>query len=232
MVVLTGQVPRALIGNDAFQEVDIVGITRPCTKHNYLVNDPEDLVPVMREAFYLAASGRPGPVLVDLPKDVVARIKLSYPEKPIKMQTYQPTYTPIPTRSKRPAGPASRRNGRCSTSAAGLSSPTANEELTELALNLNIPVTMTLMGLGGFPGTDDLSWACSACTALTPPTWRWPMRSAHRRRFPLRRPGHRPLSTPLPPRPRSSISISTPPRSARMSGRHPHRRRLQAALRP
>src|SRR5210317_2314852 len=72
IVVFTGQVPTALIGNDAFQEVDIVGITRPCTKHNYLVKDPKDLIPTIREAFHIARTGRPGPVLIDLPKDVIA----------------------------------------------------------------------------------------------------------------------------------------------------------------
>src|SRR5512143_3747357 len=82
MVVFTGQVPTALIGNDAFQEVDIVGITRPCTKHNYLVKNVDDLAPVIKEAFYLARSGRPGPVLVDLPKDVVqAKTEFRYPKK-------------------------------------------------------------------------------------------------------------------------------------------------------
>ncbi len=96
VVVFTGQVPRALIGNDAFQEVDIVGITRPCTKHNYLVNDPDDLVPVIREAFYLASSGRPGPVLVDLPKDVIGSM-VEFPEREeIRMKTYQPNLEPHP----------------------------------------------------------------------------------------------------------------------------------------
>ncbi len=89
VVVFTGQVPRALIGNDAFQEVDIVGITRPCTKHNYLVSNPEDLVPTIREAFYLASSGRPGPVLVDLPKDIISSM-VDFPEREeIRMRTYQ-----------------------------------------------------------------------------------------------------------------------------------------------
>ncbi|MCW5210625.1 acetolactate synthase large subunit, partial [Desulfobulbus sp. N3] len=89
VVVFTGQVPRALIGNDAFQEVDIVGITRPCTKHNYLVSNPEDLVPTIREAFYLASSGRPGPVLVDLPKDIISSM-VDFPEREeIRMRTNQ-----------------------------------------------------------------------------------------------------------------------------------------------
>ena len=94
IVILTGQVPTPLIGNDAFQEVDIVGITRPCTKHNYLVSKAEDLVPTLREAFHIARTGRPGPVLIDLPKDVVASMVEFTEKKPIRMQNYQPTYEP------------------------------------------------------------------------------------------------------------------------------------------
>src|SRR4030042_3554965 len=96
LVVFTGQVPTKLIGNDAFQEVDIVGITRPITKHNYLVKDAEELIPIIREAFHLAKTGRPGPVLVALPKDVLAT-RITYPDlKPISMRTYKPTYEPHP----------------------------------------------------------------------------------------------------------------------------------------
>ena len=94
LVVITGQVPTKLIGNDAFQEVDIVGITRPCTKHNFLVKDVSKLALTIRQAFYLARSGRPGPVLVDLPKDVVqARTEFVWPED-IYMRSYNPTYKP------------------------------------------------------------------------------------------------------------------------------------------
>ena len=96
IVVFTGQVPTALIGNDAFQEVDIVGITRPVTKHNYLVKDVKDLVPTIREAFHIAKTGRPGPVLIDLPKDVMVG-QINFPdEKPVRMRTYRPTYEPHP----------------------------------------------------------------------------------------------------------------------------------------
>jgi len=96
IVVFTGQVPTGLIGNDAFQEVDIVGITRPCTKHNYLVKDSKDLVATIREAFHIARTGRPGPVLVDLPKDVMAA-KVNFTDlKPVEMRTYKPTYEPHP----------------------------------------------------------------------------------------------------------------------------------------
>lgn len=94
VVILTGQVPTPLIGNDAFQEVDIVGITRPCTKHNYLVRDVKELATVVRQAFYLARTGRPGPVLVDLPKDVMqAKTEFVWPED-VSMRSYNPTYKP------------------------------------------------------------------------------------------------------------------------------------------
>jgi acetolactate synthase-1/2/3 large subunit len=94
LVVLTGQVPSHLIGNDAFQEVDIVGITRPCTKHNYLVQRVEDLARTIKEAFYIARSGRPGPVLVDLPKDVIQTATTYKPVQNIQLKSYKPTYEP------------------------------------------------------------------------------------------------------------------------------------------
>ena len=101
IVVFTGQVPTALIGNDAFQEVDIVGITRPCTKHNYLVKDVKDLAHTIHEAFHIARSGRPGPVLVDLPKDVIqASTVPNFPEV-IKIKSYNPTYHANPRQVKR-----------------------------------------------------------------------------------------------------------------------------------
>ena len=157
IVVFTGQVPRALIGNDAFQEVDIVGITRPCTKHNYLVSDPNELVATIREAFYLAASGRPGPVLIDLPKDVVASM-MSFPEKkPIKMKTYQPTVDPHPGQVEKACKSCLKAKRPMLYIGGGVILSNANKELTELAEKLSIPVTMTLMGLGGFPGTNPLS---------------------------------------------------------------------------
>ncbi|MGI6655768.1 MAG: biosynthetic-type acetolactate synthase large subunit [Desulfobulbus sp.] len=157
LVVLTGQVPRALIGNDAFQEVDIVGITRPCTKHNYLVIEPEELIPTLREAFYLAAAGRPGPVLVDLPKDIMNSM-ISYPPKtPIKMQTYQPNVNPHPNQVDKACRACLKAKRPVLYTGGGVILSGANEELTRLARRLGIPVTMTLMGLGGFPGTDPLS---------------------------------------------------------------------------
>ncbi len=157
LVVFTGQVPTKLIGNDAFQEVDIVGITRPITKHNYLVKDAEELIPIIREAFHLARTGRPGPVLVDLPKDVLAT-RITYPElKPISMRTYKPTYEPHPGQIEKACQAMLKAKKHVIYAGGGVILSNANEELTELARRLDIPVTMTLMGLGGFPGTDPLS---------------------------------------------------------------------------
>ncbi|MDD3814308.1 MAG: biosynthetic-type acetolactate synthase large subunit [Desulfocapsaceae bacterium] len=157
LVILTGQVPTPLIGNDAFQEVDIVGITRPCTKHNYLVKDAKDLVSTLREAFHIARTGRPGPVLVDLPKDVVAKM-VDFPEKkPIRMQNYQPTYEPHPGQIEKACKKILKAKNPVLYVGGGVILSNANEELTELARKLNMPVTMTLMGLGGFPGSDPLS---------------------------------------------------------------------------
>ncbi len=157
LVVFTGQVPTKLIGNDAFQEVDIVGITRPITKHNYLVKDAEELIPIIREAFHLAKTGRPGPVLVDLPKDVLAT-RITYPElKPISMRTYKPTYEPHPGQIEKACQAMLKAKKPVIYAGGGVILSDSNVELTELARKLNIPVTMTLMGLGGFPGTDPLS---------------------------------------------------------------------------
>ena len=157
LVVFTGQVPTALIGNDAFQEVDIIGITRPCTKHNYLVKDVKDLAETIREAFYIARTGRPGPVLIDLPKDVVMS-KAKFPEsKPVKMQTYRPTYEPHPGQIAKACKEVLKAKRPVIYAGGGVILSDSNEELTELATKLNIPVTMTLMGLGAFPGTHKLS---------------------------------------------------------------------------
>ncbi|MCF8055590.1 MAG: biosynthetic-type acetolactate synthase large subunit [Desulfocapsa sp.] len=157
MVILTGQVPTPLIGNDAFQEVDIVGITRPCTKHNYLVSKAEDLVPTLREAFHIARTGRPGPVLIDLPKDVVASMVDFDEKKPIRMQNYQPTYEPHMGQIEKACKVILEAKKPVLYVGGGVILSNSSEELTELARNLNIPVTMTLMGLGGFPGSDPLS---------------------------------------------------------------------------
>lgn len=157
IVILTGQVPTPLIGNDAFQEVDIVGITRPCTKHNFLVNKKEELVQVLREAFHIARTGRPGPVLVDLPKDLV-KSTVPFPEKKaIKMQNYQPTYAPHPIQVDKACRLIMKARKPVLYVGGGVILSNASEELRALARKLDIPVTMTLMGLGSFPGTDELS---------------------------------------------------------------------------
>ena len=157
LVILTGQVPRPLIGNDAFQEVDIVGITRPCTKHNYLVSNVEDLVSTLREAFHIARTGRPGPVLVDLPKDLVAT-KLTYPEKiPIHLSSYQPTFNPHPVQVEKACRRILKATRPVLYVGGGVILSNSGKELTELAEKLSIPVTMTLMGLGAYPGSQRLS---------------------------------------------------------------------------
>lgn len=156
VVILTGQVPTPLIGNDAFQEVDIVGISRPCVKHNYLVKDLRDLTWIIKQAFYLARTGRPGPVLVDLPKDILqAKTVPSYPET-ISMRSYNPHLEPN-RRQLRKAVDLLRNSRRpLFYSGGGVISSGASEELTWLSRNLRIPVTSTLMGLGAFPGDDPL----------------------------------------------------------------------------
>jgi len=156
VVIFTGQVPTALIGNDAFQEVDIVGITRPCTKHNYLVKDVTQLAHTIKEAFFLASSGRPGPVLVDLPKDVMqATCEFSYPKK-IKMRSYNPHYEPNPRQVKKVADLIRAAKAPLIYAGGGVISSDAHKELLWLAQNFKIPVTATLMGLGCFPAHDPL----------------------------------------------------------------------------
>ncbi|WP_456324555.1 biosynthetic-type acetolactate synthase large subunit [Desulfonauticus submarinus] len=156
LVVFTGQVPTALIGNDAFQEVDIVGITRPCTKHNFLVKDVKELAYVVKKAFHIARTGRPGPVLVDLPKDVMqAKAKFSYPEK-ISLRSYNPHYEPNKKQIKRAASLISKATRPLIYAGGGVISSSAHEILKILAQKFHIPVTTTLMGLGAFPGDHDL----------------------------------------------------------------------------
>lgn len=156
MVVFTGQVPTALIGNDAFQEADIVGITRPCTKHNYLVKDIKDLARIIKEAFYIATTGRPGPVLVDLPKDIqTASYEFKYPEK-VEIKSYQPTYKGHPGQIKKAIDIILKSKRPVIYSGGGVISSNSADELKILAERLNIPVTNTLMGLGGFPANNPL----------------------------------------------------------------------------
>jgi acetolactate synthase-1/2/3 large subunit len=156
IVILTGQVPTPLIGNDAFQEVDIVGITRPCTKHNYLVNSKEDLIQTMREAFHIARTGRPGPVLVDLPKDIMKDFVTYEEKKPIKMRNYQPTIDPDMGQVAKACRLIMEARKPVLYVGGGAILSDASNELFELATKLDIPVTPTLMGLGAFPGTHEL----------------------------------------------------------------------------
>ncbi len=154
MVIITGQVPTALIGNDAFQEVDIIGITRSCTKHSFLVRDVNDIATIMKKAFYIARSGRPGPVLVDLPKDVqIAQAEFSYPES-VEIRSYKPNLVGHPRQVEKAVAMLldSRRPVMYVGGGVGLGN--AAEELTALARNLEVPVTTTLMGLGSFPESD------------------------------------------------------------------------------
>jgi len=156
MVVFTGQVPTALIGNDAFQEADIVGITRPCTKHNYLVKDIKDLPRIMKEAFYIATTGRPGPVVVDLPKDVLtAESEYKYPDK-VHIESYQPNYTGHPGQIKKAVDFILKASRPVIYAGGGVVLSDAAKELKALSEKLGLPATTTLMGLGGFPGTHPL----------------------------------------------------------------------------
>lgn len=156
IVVFTGQVPTALIGNDAFQEADIVGITRPCTKHNYLVKDVNDLARIIREAFYLARSGRPGPILVDLPKDIInAKAEYKYPKK-IALQGYKPTTEAHMGQIKRAYTAIGRAKKPVIYAGGGVINSNAAGELKQLGESLRCPVTTTLMGLGGFPAPHEL----------------------------------------------------------------------------
>lgn len=157
IVVFSGQVPTMLIGNDAFQEADIVGITRPCTKYNYLVKDINDLAKTVREAFHIASTGRPGPVLIDLPKDVTAgKTDFIWPQH-IQIRSYNPTYEGNKWMIKQAAHEIARAKKPVIMAGGGVILSGASKELKELAEFMDIPVTMTLMGLGGFPGTHNLS---------------------------------------------------------------------------
>jgi acetolactate synthase-1/2/3 large subunit len=156
VVILTGQVPTELIGNDAFQEVDIVGITRPCTKHNYLVGRTEDLAQILKEAFHIARSGRPGPVLVDLPKNIIrATISYKEPEK-IEVRSYNPTYNPNMKQLYKVIRLIEEAEKPMIFAGGGVILSKASGELTQFARKTRIPVTTSLMGLGAFPGTDPL----------------------------------------------------------------------------
>ena len=157
MVVLTGQVGTPLIGSDAFQEVDTVGITRPIVKHSYLCQCALDIPKYIRQAFYLAASGRPGPVVVDIPKDCVRpSLRFEYPEQkgPVKLRSYNPTMQGHRGQVKRAAKLLAEANHPVMLIGGGAQLSGATDEVRSIAHRFNVPVTATLMGLGVYPGTD------------------------------------------------------------------------------
>ncbi len=157
IVVITGQVSVDLIGNDAFQEADIVGITRSCCKHNYLVKDVKDLPRIIKEAFHIAKTGKPGPVVIDLPKSVIVqKTKFKYPEK-LDLPGYNPNYNGHPRQILNALKMLYEAKRPVIISGGGVVASGASEELTALARYLHIPVANTLMGIGTFPADDKLS---------------------------------------------------------------------------
>lgn len=159
MVVITGQVPSAVIGSDAFQEVDAVGITRPCVKHNFLVKDVTKLAETIKKAFYVATTGRPGPVVIDVPKDMTdpaIKIPYHYPEK-ITMRSYQPTVKGHSGQIKRAVDLLLTAKKPMIYSGGGVVLGNASEELRTFVRHLGYPITQTLMGLGSYPASDPQS---------------------------------------------------------------------------
>ena len=156
LVVITGQVPSHAIGSDAFQEVDAVGVTRPCVKHNFLVKDLNKLAETLKKAFYVATTGRPGPVVVDIPKDITAphiKIPYVYPEK-IEMRSYNPNFKGHPRQIKRAVELLLGAKRPIIYSGGGIIMGDVCEELRTFVRKLGYPITQTLMGLGAFPGSD------------------------------------------------------------------------------
>lgn len=157
IVVITGQVPTGLIGNDAFQEADTIGLTRPITKHNYLVRDVKDLARIIKQAFYIARTGRPGPVVIDLPKDVqVAKAKFEYPDK-VELRGYSPTYSGNMRMVEKAVKMMLAAKKPVLYVGGGATLTDAHAELLKLAEILQIPVTTTLMGMASFPKRHPLS---------------------------------------------------------------------------
>ncbi|HOX90351.1 MAG TPA: acetolactate synthase 3 catalytic subunit [Burkholderiaceae bacterium] len=154
MVIITGQVPTHAIGQDAFQECDTVGITRPCVKHNFLVKDVRELASTIRKAFYIAQTGRPGPVLVDIPKDVtVARTEFSYPRE-VDMRSYKPVVKGHQGQIKKAVQLLMQAERPMVYTGGGVILSDSSELLTRLVSLLGFPITNTLMGLGAFPASD------------------------------------------------------------------------------
>ncbi|HYA43839.1 MAG TPA: biosynthetic-type acetolactate synthase large subunit [Syntrophobacteraceae bacterium] len=156
LVLFTGQVPTMQIGTDSFQEVDITGITLPITKHNYLLKDPQKLPVVVKNAFHIASTGRPGPVLIDIPKDVAgARIGFKYPST-VKLRGYKPTYKGHPAKINEIAKLIAKARRPVIYAGGGILASNASEELLKFAEAISAPVTNTFMGLAGFPGDHPL----------------------------------------------------------------------------
>ncbi len=154
LVAITGQVHTHLIGNDAFQEADVVGITRPVTKHNYLVKSVDELPKILKSAFYLARTGRPGPVVVDVPKDIQQqKTSMPYPES-VEIRSYRPTIKGHSQQLKKAAQMIAAAKCPVLYAGGGVVASNASQELQKLAFTADIPVTTTLMGLGVFPETD------------------------------------------------------------------------------
>ena len=154
IVVFTGQVRTALIGNDAFQEVDTVGITRPCVKHNFMITDVKDMASIIKKAFYVASTGRPGPVVVDIPKDITEdSCEFIYPSK-VSMRSYNPNIEINESAVDIAVDKILKSNKPVIYAGGGVINSNASQELTDLAKYLNFPVTNTLMGLGCYPGDD------------------------------------------------------------------------------
>ena len=154
MVVISGQVPVPAIGLDAFQEVDMVGITRPCVKHNFLVKDVKDIASTIKKAFYIAATGRPGPVVVDIPKDITAHLAEYIYPKTVEMRSYNPVLKGHSGQIKKAIKLLLEAKRPMIYTGGGLVLRDGSHELVKLARALNYPVTNTLMGLGGYPATD------------------------------------------------------------------------------
>ena len=157
MIVITGQVPSHLIGNDAFQEVDSVGITRPIVKHNFLINDVKNIAETFKKAFYVATTGRPGPVVIDIPKDITAeKTAFEYPSK-IEMRSYHPTVKGHHGQIKRAMDLIVKAERPMIYSGGGVIIGNGSEQLRTFTRSLGYPITQTLMGLGAFPASDPLS---------------------------------------------------------------------------
>ncbi len=157
MIVITGQVPKHLIGNDAFQEVDSVGITRPIVKHNFLINDVNDIAETFKKAFYVATTGRPGPVVIDIPKDITAeKVAFEYPAE-IEMRSYNPTVKGHNGQIKRAVELIVKAERPMIYSGGGVILGEGSEQLRTFTRSLGYPITQTLMGLGAFPASDPLS---------------------------------------------------------------------------